>query len=105
MTPGVSEFVYITDDTYNKNQVIRMEHLILKVLSFDLSVPTPLTFINAICIAAKLNEKTMYLAMVSIFAFLFDFRVIQCIVWDKIFVPYKLPIFNCIFNNGICFND
>lgn len=65
ISPEVAEFVYITDDTYDKNQVIRMEHLILKVLSFDLSVPTPLTFINAICIAAKLNEKIMYLAMVS----------------------------------------
>lgn len=61
--PDISEFVYITDDTYNKRQVIRMEHLILKVLGFDLSVPTPLTFITAMCVGNKLNEKTMYLAM------------------------------------------
>ncbi|RZB39652.1 G2/mitotic-specific cyclin-A [Asbolus verrucosus] len=61
--PDVDEFVYITDDTYDKHQVIRMEHLILRVLGFDLSVPTPLTFINAICISTKLTEKTMYLAM------------------------------------------
>lgn len=47
-----------------------MEHLILKVLSFDLSVPTPLTFITAMCISNKLNEKTMYLAMVSLVAHL-----------------------------------
>lgn len=63
--PQVSEFVYITDDTYNTRQVLRMEHLILKVLSFDLSIPTPLTFITAMCISNNLNEKTMYLAMVS----------------------------------------
>lgn len=43
-----------------------MEHLILKVLSFDLSIPTPLSFITAMCISNKLNEKTMYLAMVSL---------------------------------------
>jgi cyclin A len=61
--PDVGEFVYITDDTYNKQQVLRMEHLILRVLGFDLSVPTPLTFINAICISARLKEKTMYFAM------------------------------------------
>ncbi|XP_018329929.1 cyclin-A2 [Agrilus planipennis] len=61
--PDVGEFVYITDDTYNKKQVIRMEHLILKVLSFDLSVPTPLTFITAICISNQLSKKVMYLAM------------------------------------------
>ncbi|KAG5895620.1 hypothetical protein JTB14_017729 [Gonioctena quinquepunctata] len=61
--PDVSEFVYITDDTYNKRQVVRMEHLILKVLGFDLSVPTPLTFITATCVCNRLSEKTMYLAM------------------------------------------
>lgn len=44
--PDVSEFVYITDDTYTKRQVLRMEHLVLKVLSFDLSVPTTFLFIN-----------------------------------------------------------
>ncbi|CAH0560451.1 unnamed protein product [Brassicogethes aeneus] len=61
--PDIGEFVYITDDTYNKRQVIRMEHLILKILGFDLSVPTPLTFIHAICVSNKLTEKTLYLAM------------------------------------------
>ncbi|CAG9819761.1 unnamed protein product [Phaedon cochleariae] len=61
--PDITEFVYITDDTYNKRQVIRMEHLILKVLGFDLSIPTPLTFVTAICVSNKLNEKTMYYAM------------------------------------------
>ena len=29
--PDVSEFVFITDDTYTKKQVLRMEHLLLKV--------------------------------------------------------------------------
>lgn len=43
--PEVGEFVYITDDTYTKKQVLRMEHLILKVLSFDVAVPT----INCLC--------------------------------------------------------
>lgn len=43
--PEVGEFVYITDDTYTKKQVLRMEHLILKVLSFDVAVPT----INCFC--------------------------------------------------------
>ena len=31
--PDVSEFVYITDDTYTKRQVLRMEHLVLKVFN------------------------------------------------------------------------
>merc|ERR1712126_410505 len=47
--PDVSEFVYITDDTYSKRQVLRMEHLVLRVLGFDLSVPTTYLFINKMC--------------------------------------------------------
>uniref|UniRef100_A0A8D0FI65 Cyclin A1 n=1 Tax=Strix occidentalis caurina TaxID=311401 RepID=A0A8D0FI65_STROC len=38
--PEVDEFVYITDDTYTKRQLLRMEHLLLKVLAFDLTAPT-----------------------------------------------------------------
>ena len=38
--PEVGEFVYITDDTYTKKQVLRMEHLVLKVLNFDLAIPS-----------------------------------------------------------------
>ena len=32
--PDVSEFVFITDDTYTKKQVLRMEHLLLKACIF-----------------------------------------------------------------------
>ncbi|KAK9875844.1 hypothetical protein WA026_009631 [Henosepilachna vigintioctopunctata] len=64
LPPDVSEFVYITDDTYSKKQVIRMEHLILKVLGFDLSVPTPLSFITAITTLNKgVKDKVVKLAM------------------------------------------
>ncbi|GLG97444.1 G2/mitotic-specific cyclin-A [Gryllus bimaculatus] len=44
--PDVNEFAYITDDTYTKKTVLRMEQMILKVLSFDLSAPTVLSFLN-----------------------------------------------------------
>ncbi|GAB1287531.1 Cyclin-A1 [Apodemus speciosus] len=43
--PDVDEFVYITDDTYTKRQLLRMEHLLLKVLAFDLTVPTTNQFL------------------------------------------------------------
>lgn len=67
--PDIGEFVYITDDTYSKRQVIRMEHLIVKVLGFDLSAPTPLAFITTICSICTVDEKTKFLAMVSILTF------------------------------------
>ncbi|XP_041973061.1 cyclin-A2-like [Aricia agestis] len=60
--PEVSEFVYITDDTYTKREVLRMEHLILKVLSFDLSTPTSLAFLSHYCISNGLPKKMFHLA-------------------------------------------
>lgn len=44
--PDVAEFVYITDDTYTKKQVLRMEHLLLKVLDFNMNAPTVNWFLN-----------------------------------------------------------
>jgi len=61
--PDVGEFVYITDDTYNKRQVLRMEHLVLKVLGFDLSVPSGNVFLSQMCELSKTEEKTKHLAM------------------------------------------
>lgn len=43
--PEISEFVYITDDTYTKSQIVRMERMILKVLDFNLAAPTAHNFL------------------------------------------------------------
>uniref|UniRef100_A0A8C5LQ90 Cyclin A2 n=1 Tax=Leptobrachium leishanense TaxID=445787 RepID=A0A8C5LQ90_9ANUR len=61
--PEVAEFVYITDDTYTKKQVLKMEHLVLKVLSFDLAAPTILQFLNQYFQAHPVSRKIEYLSM------------------------------------------
>ena len=48
-----------------------MEHLILRVLSFDLTVPTPLTFLMEYCINNNLSEKIKFLAMVSVYIYIY----------------------------------
>lgn len=63
--PDVNEFVYITDDTYTTKQVLRMEYLILKVLQFEVAVPTSYSFILYFSGALYLTDKVKYLAMVS----------------------------------------
>jgi len=60
--PEVGEFVYITDDTYTKKQVLRMEHLVLKVLNFDLAIPSALTFANLFSKMSESEERTSHLA-------------------------------------------
>lgn len=64
--PDVGEFAYITDDTYTKKQVLRMEHLILKVLKFDISPPTTNWFCDHFLKQAECDDKTKSLAMLLI---------------------------------------
>ncbi len=64
--PEVAEFVYITDDTYNKKQVLRMEHLVLKVLSFDLAAPTINQFLTHYFLRKSVDKRVESLAMVSL---------------------------------------
>lgn len=61
--PDVADFVYITDDTYTKKQVLRMEQLILRALSFDMSAPTPHVFVNLYAVMENLSEPVRHLAM------------------------------------------
>nr|XP_040029932.1 cyclin-A2 [Gasterosteus aculeatus aculeatus] len=61
--PEVAEFVYITDDTYTKKQVLRMEHLVLKVLSFDLAAPTITQFLTHYFLNHSVNKRVESLAM------------------------------------------
>lgn len=63
----VSEFVYITDDTYTKNQVLRMEHLVLKVLSFELAAPTINQFLTQYFLCQPVCKNAESLSMVSEF--------------------------------------
>ncbi|XP_013985231.2 cyclin-A1 isoform X2 [Salmo salar] len=67
--PEVDDFVYITDDTYTKKQLLRMEHFLLKVLAFDMTVPTTHQFlrhfltVQAVCF--KTESLALYVAELS----------------------------------------
>lgn len=62
--PELSEFIYITDDAYTRDQMLSMERKIVQVLEFKLSLPpTPLAFIKQFCAVNKLNLRTMHFAM------------------------------------------
>ncbi|KAK7065568.1 hypothetical protein SK128_001041 [Halocaridina rubra] len=61
--PDVGQFAYITDNTYKVGQILRMEQLILKVLTFDMAVPTANVFVNKFARMCKAPEETLHLAM------------------------------------------
>lgn len=48
--PHVEDFCYITDNTYTKEDVIKMEADVLKSLNFEMGNPTVKTFLRSICV-------------------------------------------------------
>lgn len=60
--PEINDFVYITSDTYTKQQIIEMELKIFKALDFNLSVPQCIHFLRRFTKAAKSNENQHLLA-------------------------------------------
>jgi len=60
--PDVAEFVYITDDTYTRNQVLKMEGVILKLLEFKVAMPTINWFTERFMAAIETSDKSKSLA-------------------------------------------
>jgi len=54
--PAVDEFVYISDNTYKREEILGMEGTILNRLMFELSVATAKGFLNRYLKAAKAGE-------------------------------------------------
>ncbi|KAF0289800.1 G2/mitotic-specific cyclin-A [Amphibalanus amphitrite] len=77
--PTVKEFVYITDDTYTDTQLKRMEHVMLKMLAFDMSAPTSNWFLNYFIDNGGAGEDTVrHLAQ-----FLVELTLVQYPICNK----------------------
>uniref|UniRef100_A0A3Q2E6T7 G2/mitotic-specific cyclin-B2 n=1 Tax=Cyprinodon variegatus TaxID=28743 RepID=A0A3Q2E6T7_CYPVA len=61
--PELNEFVYITDCTYTKKQLLRMESLLLKVLDFNLAAPTTNQFLRLFMSVHSVCSTTENLAL------------------------------------------
>ena len=84
--PDVTEFCYITDDTYNKRQVLRMEQLVLGVLNFECAPPTAHFFVNHVGGLAGCGPKTQALAQ-----YLTELTMID----GEAFMPFVPSIIAC----------
>lgn len=43
--PEVNDFILFSDNTYTREQILRMEKAILNMLEWNLTVPTPYVFL------------------------------------------------------------
>ncbi|XP_037940810.1 G2/mitotic-specific cyclin-B-like isoform X1 [Teleopsis dalmanni] len=55
--PALSDFVYITDDTYNAKQILQMELKVFKAIDCNLSRPLPIHFLRRYSKAAKAEDS------------------------------------------------
>lgn len=62
MPPEINDFVYVTDDTYSKRQILQMEMKIFKALDFNLCKPLPIHFLRRYLYAAGNCHERQYLA-------------------------------------------
>jgi transcription initiation factor TFIIIB Brf1 subunit/transcription initiation factor TFIIB len=58
----IKEFVIISDDTYTKEEIIKMERSILTTLEFNITIPSSYWFLQRFCKVAKSQSKLMHLA-------------------------------------------
>ncbi|XP_055064067.1 cyclin-A1 [Misgurnus anguillicaudatus] len=61
--PELDEFVFITDDTYTKKQLLRMEQHLLRVLAFDMTAPTAFQFLMQYNLEERICARTVNLAL------------------------------------------
>lgn len=60
--PPIGDFVYITDNAYTQNDILEMEHDILKTLEFNTTFPSTFLFLNQYAKLSKADDMTFALA-------------------------------------------
>lgn len=60
--PSIDEFVYISDNTYSRREVLSMESVLLTSLQFNLAAPTPWEFTRRFCSAGNIDDKVKHLS-------------------------------------------
>lgn len=77
--PTIESLLHLTDDSYVFSEVIQMELLVLKVLKFNLSVPTPMVFLERALkvVNSQKNVKVEYLSRYLLDLALPHFKLLQ----------------------------
>lgn len=75
--PEVRDYEYITDKTYSREEILKMETAMLNTLQFRLTVPTTYTFLNRCLKVAEADQRTSLLATYFVERTLQEYRMLQ----------------------------
>jgi len=77
--PEVKDFVVVTDSSYKREEILDMEGKILLGLSFNLTVPSPLRFLERYSRIAKLDDASFYFARYTMELSLSEYKMLKYI--------------------------
>ena len=83
--PKIKDFIYITDNAYTKNEVIKMEEEILDKLNFAFVYPSPIKFFEYLSLHFNFTKKQHMMGKYLMESFLLDIKNIK----------YKPSIIGC----------
>jgi len=75
--PECNDFVYISDGAYTKQQILKMEQLVLNALNFNLTHPSPLHFLRRYSKAAMSDYTLHTLCKYIIELMLIDVKMLK----------------------------
>ena len=107
--PEISSFVYITDNAYKKEDILNYEIKILGDLEYDLTYPTPLRFLEIVCVKLGLtNDKSFFNKMMYLIElclsklYFYNYTYLEMVIACCLFLNEK----NYFFSQNVirCFN-
>ena len=75
--PNIVHLLYISNNSFNKDDLIKMEGKILNLLNFKLKFTSALNFLKRFSILAKLDNKNFFLANYFIELYLLEYKMIN----------------------------
>ena len=83
--PKIEDFIYITDNAYAKEEMVKMENDILRALNFSLLFPSPIKFFEYLSVNFNFSKKLHYMGKYLMETFLIDIKNIK----------YKASVISC----------
>ena len=75
--PPIGDFVYITDNAYTQQDILEMEHDILRTLEFNVTFPSAYLFLNRYAKLSKADDITFALARYLVEVPLIEYRMLK----------------------------
>ena len=60
--PDIKDFVFVTDQAYQKDDILKMEYSMLQSLDFNITTASPYLFLNRYCKILRSEDTTFFLA-------------------------------------------